>query len=254
MFRPRIIPVLLLKNKTLVKSVQFRNHKYIGDPINAVRLFNDFKADELIFLDIMATKEDRCISLEFVRNVGEEANMPFAVGGGIKTIEEIKKLIAAGAERVIINSYAATNPDFIKQASETFGSSTISVCIDVKKNFFKKTQTWILNGRKSTGIMPEEFAMHMESKGAGEIIVQSIEKDGTMKGYDLELIKKISLSVSIPVVALGGAGTIIHVKQACNEGYASGVAAGSLFVFQGTQKGILINYPEKSEMNFNEKL
>ncbi len=250
MFRPRIIPVLLLKGNVLVKSVKFKDYKYIGDPINAVRLFNDFKADELVFLDITATKENRCISLDFVKNIGEEASMPFAVGGGIKSLEDIRKIISAGAERVIINSSAVANPDFIKQAAESFGSSTISVCIDVKKNFFGNIQTWALSGTKATGILPEDFAQLMEEKGAGEIIIQSIERDGMMCGYDLDLIKKISKAVSIPVVALGGAGNLNHLKQAYVEGFANGLAGGSIFVYQGPYKGVLINYPDKKELSF----
>jgi cyclase len=248
MFRPRIIPVLLLKNQGLVKSVSFKNHRYIGDPINAVKIFNDLKADELVFLDILASKENRTISLRFIKNVGEEANMPFAAGGGIKTLEQIKSIIAAGAEKVIINTKAALDPDFIRSASDTFGSSTIVVCIDVKKKFPGKEQTWILGGSKPTGIEPAEFAQLMEDKGAGEIIIQSIECDGTMKGYDIPLIRKISQTVRIPVVALGGAGNTGHMKQAYREGCANGLAAGSMFVYHGARNGILINYPDPIEI------
>lgn len=248
-FRPRIIPVLLLKGQGLVKSVKFKNHHYIGDPINAVKIFNDLKADELVFLDILASKENRLISLDFVKNVGEEANMPFAVGGGIKSIDDIKSIINAGAEKVILNYYAATNPEFIKSASDTFGSSTITVCIDVKKKIFGGLTTWVLNGSKSTKYNPVEFAQLMEKNGAGEIIIQSIEKDGEMNGYDIELIKSISESVTIPVVALGGAGNISHLREVYHQGYANGLAAGSMFVYQSKMKGVLINYPEKSELN-----
>jgi len=248
MFRPRIIPVLLLKNKGLVKSIEFKNQRYIGDPINAVRIFNDLKADELIFLDILASKEKRTISLDFIKNVGEEANMPFGAGGGIKTIEQIQNIIGAGAEKVIINTYAAKNPDFIRQASETFGSSTIVVCIDIKKDIFGKEKCWIINGTRSTGFSPIEFVQLMEEKGAGEIIVQSIEKDGKMEGYDIELIKKISKAISIPVVALGGAGSIYHLKKAYTIGFANGLAAGSLFVYHGERNAVLVNYPTKVEI------
>jgi len=250
MFRPRIIPVLLLKDLALVKSIGFKNFKYIGDPINAVKIFNDLKADELVFLDITASKENRLISLDFVKDVGEEANMPFAVGGGIRSIEDIRKIISAGAEKVVINSYAAENPDFIKEASDTFGSSTIVVCIDVKKKLFGGLQTWTLNGSKSTKFSPIDFAKLMQEKGAGEIIIQSIERDGTMEGYDLELIKSISESVSIPVVALGGAGKLIHLEEGYQKGFANGLAAGSLFVYQGSKRGVLINYPGKKEIKF----
>jgi len=249
MFRPRVIPVLLLKGQGLVKSVAFKNYRYIGDPINGVKIFNDLKADELVFLDILASKEKRTISLDFVKNVGEEANMPFAVGGGINTIESIQEIIGAGAEKVIINTYAAKNPDFIRQASETFGSSTIVVCIDVKKKFLGKEQAWVLNGTESTGYSPVELAVMAEEKGAGEIIVQSIERDGMMKGYDIDLIRSISEHVTIPVVALGGAGTINDLREAYKEGFANGLAAGSMFVYHGARQGILINYPEKRELN-----
>jgi cyclase len=250
MFRPRVIPVLLLKDYVLVKSVKFKNYNYIGDPINAVKMFNDFEADELVFLDIEASKEKRLISLDFVKNVGEEANMPFAVGGGIRSVSDIKSIINAGAEKVIINTHAAEKPDFIYEAAGAFGSSTICVCIDVKKNFFGKTMTWVLNGSKATKYSPVDFARLMEEKGAGEIIVQSVDRDGTMLGYDTELIKTISENVTIPVIALGGAGKTEHLKQVYTEGFANGLAAGSLFVYQGSKRGVLINYPEKNELQF----
>ena len=250
MFRPRIIPVLLLKNLALVKSIKFKEHRYIGDPINAVRIFNELKADELTLLDIEASRNKRLISLDFVKNVGEEAFMPFSVGGGIKSIADIKAVINDGAERVVINTHAALNPDFIKEASETFGSSTIVVCIDVKKKLFKGQRAWILSGNKSTKYAPTEFAKLMEENGAGELIIQSIEKDGTMEGYDIELIKSISTSVGIPVVALGGAGKHEDLINAYRNGRANALAAGSLFVYQSKKRGVLINYPEKNELIF----
>src|SRR5215203_6868029 len=206
MFRPRVIPVLLLKDRALVKSVRFKNHKYIGDAINAVRIFNELKADELVLLDIDATRSGRLISLDFVREVGEEACMPFSVGGGVRTADDIQAILAAGSEKVVIGSQAGRDPEFIKRASEQFGSSTIVVCMDVKKKLFHGERTWVLNGSTSTPYTPIEFAQMMEVNGAGELIVQPIERDGTMKGYDIELIKTVSTSVSIPVIALGGAG------------------------------------------------
>ena len=250
MFRPRIIPVLLLKNLALVKSIQFKNHKYIGDPINAVRIFNKLKADELVFLDVEASRNNRLISLDFVKNVGEEAYMPFSVGGGVKSIEDIKVIINAGAEKIVINTYAAQNPEFVKEASETFGSSTIVVCIDVKKKLFKGERTWILSGSKSTSFTPIEFAKLMEKNGAGELIIQSIDRDGTMEGYDIGLIKLISTSVGIPVVALGGAGREEDLIEAYQNGHANALAASSLFVYQSKKRGVLINYPDKNELIF----
>lgn len=247
MFRPRVIPVLLLKNKGLVKSIRFKDHRYIGDPINAVKIFNDLKADELAFLDITASKEGRTISLDFVSKVGEEANMPFAVGGGIAHIVDIQKIIAAGAEKVIINTQAL-NLKFIREAADTFGTSTIVVCLDVKKKMFGKKQTWTMAGEKASGYDPVDFARMMQDNGAGELIVQSIEQDGMMQGYDIPLIKAISEAVTIPVIALGGAGNLSHLKQAYTEAYANGLAAGSMFVYHGPRKGILINYPVFEEL------
>jgi cyclase len=186
------------------------------------------------------------ISLDFVREVGEEANMPFAVGGGIKTIDDIRKITNAGAEKVIINS-AAVDVDFISNAAKEFGSSTIVVCIDVKKKLFGGLKTWTHGGQKATNYNPVEFAKLMEQNGAGELIVQSIDRDGKMEGYDVELIRSISESVSIPVVALGGAGNLNHMKEVAQIGFANGLAAGSMFVYQGANKGVLINYLSEQE-------
>lgn len=248
MFRPRVIPILLLKNKGLVKSVQFKDYKYIGDPINAVKIFNDLKADELIFLDILASKEKRSISLDFVKNVGDEANMPFSVGGGINSIAKIKEIINAGAEKAIINSYSVENPRFIQEASKEFGSSTIVISMDIKKRLFGKKQLYTLGGTHATGLNPIDFAKKMEEMGAGEIMVNSIEQDGMMNGYDLELIKDIAQAVTIPVVAAGGAGKLDDFKLAVINAHASAVAAGSMFVYHGSRKAVLVNYPSNKEL------
>ena len=245
MYRSRIIPVLLLKNKGLVKSVNFKNHRYIGDPINAVRIFNELKADELAFIDILATKEKRTISVDFVKNVGEEANMPFSVGGGIRTLEDIRKIIEAGAEKVILNSIAGEDPDFVTEAANSFGSSTITVCIDIKKDFFGKEKVWIKAGTKSINSDPVEYARQMEKAGAGEIIIQSIDKDGTMSGYDVNMVKIIAESVTIPVVSLGGAGKWEDLVELNDLISLNGLAAGSLFIYHGERNAILINYPDR---------
>ncbi|MCZ2460131.1 MAG: AglZ/HisF2 family acetamidino modification protein [Chitinophagales bacterium] len=250
MFRPRVIPVLLIDGDHLVKSVGFKNYRYIGDPINAVRIFNELQADELVFLDISATRNRRVISLDLVKNIGEEANMPFCVGGGICEISQIREILSAGAEKVVIGTHAILDPDFIRRASDEFGSSSITVCIDVKKRKFGKEQVWTFNGSRPSGFDPLEFAQIAEKNGAGEIIVQSIENDGKMNGYNLELIKQISKSVLTPVIALGGAGNIQDFKRAYREASATGLAAGSFFVFYGNNKGVLINYPEKQDLKF----
>lgn len=247
MFRPRLIPVLLLQGDSLVKSIEFKKHNYIGDPINAVKIFNDLKADELVFLDINATSENRTITPEFVSKLSEETNMPFAVGGGIKSLDQIETLIKAGAEKIIINSAAVEDPNFVKKASEAFGTSTIVVCMDVKKKRFGGERVWLKNGSKASAHKPTEFAQLMEHNGAGEIIVQSISNDGKMEGYDISLVESISKAVSIPVVALGGASNYNDLKQVHKEGYASGLAAGSVFVYQSKLRGVLINYPSKEE-------
>lgn len=249
MFRPRLIPVLLLKNNALVKSIKFKNYNYIGDPINAVKIFNELKADELVLLDIDATAEGRRISSEVIQRVGEEANMPFSVGGGISSIEDIKDVIACGAEKAILSSHAIKNPLFIKQAAEYFGSSTIVLCIDVKKKFLGKSHyVFLKNGKEATKYKPVELARIAEEMGAGEIIIQSITKDGTMEGYDIDLIKSISDAVTIPTVALGGAGSLEDLTEAYQQGNVNGIAAGSFFVYQGNNKGVLINYPSKEDI------
>jgi len=250
MFRPRLIPTLLLQNNALVKSVKFKNHNYIGDPINAVKIFNDLRADELVLLDIEATSQKRRISSEVIKKVGEEANMPFSVGGGISSIDDIREVIACGAEKVILSSFAISNPQFIQEAVENFGSSTIVLCIDVGRKFLRKSNcVYINNGKEATKYKPVELAKIAEEMGAGEIIIQSISRDGTMEGYDIDLIKSICDAVSIPSVALGGAGKLEDFKNVYEYGNASGIAAGSFFVYQGQNKGVLINYPSWQDVS-----
>ena len=250
MFRPRLIPTLLSSNNALVKSVKFKNHNYIGDPINAVKIFNELRADELVLLDIDATSQNRRISSEVVKKVGEEANMPFSVGGGICSIKDIQEVIACGAEKVILNSFAIANPKFIKEAVDNFGSSTIVLCIDIGKKFLGKSNyVYINNGKKLTRFKPIQLAKIAEEMGAGEVIIQSIARDGTMSGYDIDLIKSISDAISIPTVALGGAGKLNDLMNVYEHGNASGIAAGSLFVYQGKNKGVLINYPSWQDVS-----
>lgn len=250
MYRPRVIPILLLHNKGLVKTVKFGNNTYIGDPINAVRIFNDLKVDEIVLLDIDATKENRSISIELVKEIGEEANMPFSVGGGIKDLDTIKKLTKAGAERVILSSFAIENPKFVTLAADYFGSSTICVCIDYKKKWRGKYSVYSKSGTKNSKKDVEAVAIEMQNAGAGEVIIQSIEKDGAMNGYDIEMIKRISSALTIPVIALGGAASISDIEEGHNTAYANGLAAGSFFVFKGKHRGVLIQYPNIKNYNF----
>jgi cyclase len=244
---PRIIPCLLLKDGGLVKGVKFKNHKYIGDPLNAVRIFNNKEVDELILLDISATIENRAPDLQFIERVADECYMPFTVGGGINNADQIREIIKAGAEKIVINTAAIEEPGLIKEASSLFGAQSIIVSIDVKKGLFNKRYVYSHCGNEKTKLEPVVWARKAERLGAGEILINSIDNDGLMQGYDLDLIKAVSGSVGIPVIALGGAGRIEHFKDGLVAG-ASAVAAGSMFVFNGKYKAVLINYPALGEV------
>jgi len=249
MLRPRVIPCLLLRNKGLVKSVKFKDFRYIGDPINAVRIFNAKEADELVFLDINASTENRQLPLDLIEKIGDEAYMPFTVGGGIRSIEDIRTLLSVGAEKVAINSCAVENPQFIRQAADIFGSSTIVVSIDAKKKMFGGYEVYTRGGKKSTGLDPVKLAIQMAEMGAGEIMINSIDRDGTMAGYDIDLIEKVANSVTIPIIACGGMGKLADIAAATREGKASAAAAGSYFVYHGKRRAVLINFPSHDELN-----
>ena len=244
----RIIPCLLLKGEGLVKTVKFKDPKYVGDPINAVKIFNDKEVDELIFLDIEATVEGRRPPIKLISEISSECFMPLSYGGGLRDLDDLKTIFNAGVEKVIINSYAIENPNFISEASELYGSQSIVVAIDVKRSSKGKYEIFSRGGRKKTNLDPVEHAMKMETLGAGEIFLNSIDRDGTMKGYDIGLIKEVAESVSIPVVACGGAGRIEHFVEAVKKGGASAVAAGSMFVFHGKHRAVLTTYPSVEEL------
>lgn len=248
MFRPRIIPILLLKGQGLVKTLRFSKPSYIGDPINAVRLFNDYRADELVFLDINASIEGRSISIELIKTIGDEAYMPFSVGGGISSVEQIGEILSIGAEKVVLNSSISTNLGLIVQASNAFGSQSIIASVDVRRRLFGNYEVMTKSGSVILHRSLEDYIKDIESAGAGEILINSIDRDGTMSGYDIGLIKEISCSVRIPVIACGGAGSLSDMRHAYFEGGASACAAGSMFVFHGPRKAVLINYPEKAEI------
>jgi imidazole glycerol-phosphate synthase subunit HisF len=246
-FRPRVIPALLLQGDGLVKTVQFKNPTYVGDPINAVKIFNELKADELVFLDIQATREGRCISPELVRKIGHEAFMPFSVGGGITTINQIRNLIRAGAEKVIIGTKALQNLDFVKQAADECGSQSVVICLDVQKSFLGARKLAPCGISKKNRLSVIEQAIALERAGAGEIMVNCIYRDGTQTGYDLAFVAELSKAVTVPVIACGGAGNLLHLKEVIRAG-ASAAASGSMFVFHGARRAVLINYPEKQEL------
>jgi len=241
----RVIPVLLLRNMGLYKSVKFKDHKYVGDPINAIKIFNEKEVDELVFLDITASVNQQEPNYSMLADIASECFMPLCYGGGVRSIEQIQKILYAGVEKVSLNTAAVEIPGLINAAAKKFGSSTIVISIDVKKSLFGGYTVYAKSGTKSAKLSPVEFARMMENEGAGEILLNSIDADGTMKGYDLDLIKTVSEKVGIPVIACGGAGSLDHMKAAVHNG-ASAVAAGSFFVFQGKHKAVLITYPERS--------
>ncbi len=248
MFRPRIIPCLLLKDRGLVKTIKFKKPRYVGDPMNAVRIFNKKMADELIFLDIMATEQNRIPDLDLLKRIGEECTMPFAVGGGIKSMKDIESIFNIGAEKVVINSSAVKNPKLFQEAASYFGKQAVIASIDVKKNIFGNPIVYVEGGKKSTGINPTEFAKIAEENGAGEIFLNSIDRDGTYSGLDLKLINDVSSTLEIPVIACGGASKLDDLKIACTKGNAFAAAAGSLFVFHGKKHAVLINYPSREKL------
>lgn len=247
MIKPRIIPILLLQNKELVKSVKFKDHRYVGDPINAVRIFSEFEADEIALLDIDATREKRIPSPSFVADISEESFMPVAVGGGIRSLDDLRALFQAGVEKTVINSYAVENSAFIADAAYTYGSQSIVVSIDAKQMANGNYEVFSHSGSRPTGRDPVSLAREVERQGAGELLINSIDRDGTRAGYDLVLINSIASAVNIPVIACGGARGITDFEQAIQAG-ASAIAAGSLFVFYDETRSVLINYPEKKAL------
>jgi len=244
----RVIPCLLLKGQGLVKTVKFKDPKYVGDPINAVRIFNEKEVDELIFLDITATPEKKEPPFRTISEIASECFMPLCYGGGIKTIEHIEKIFSLGVEKVSINTQAAENPALIKQAAELFGSQSIVASIDVKKSLFGKYEVYIQGGRKNTKLAPVSYAKHLEELGVGEIMLNSIDRDGTLQGFDLELTARVVEAVNVPVIACGGAGKVEDLAAAIKQGGASAAAAGSFFVFHGKHRAVLITYPEIAEL------
>ena len=248
MLASRIIPCLLLKNQGLVKTVKFKNPKYVGCPTNAIKIFNEKEVDELIFLDITATREKWQPLFRLISEIATECFMPFCYGGGINSLEDMQAIFSLGAEKVAINTQAILSPSLVKQASKKFGSQSIVVSIDVKKDLFGNYKVFSHLTKKLLKLDPVEFALQMEDMGAGELLVNSTDRDGTMEGYDIELIKNITNAVNIPVVACGGAGSVEHFRNAINKGGASAVAAGSLFVFYGKHRAVLINYPSQREI------
>lgn len=244
MLRPRIIPCLLIHEKGLVKTVQFKDPKYVGDPINAVRIFNEKQSDELMVLDIDASVNNGEPDYVLIEKLASECRMPLCYGGGIKTVEQAQKIFSLGVEKVALSSAVMDNPDLITKIAERVGTQSVVVVLDVKKKLFGGYEIYTHNGKKATGKNPLEMAVLFQKKGAGEVVINSIDQDGVMKGYDLDLAKKVRKQISVPLTILGGAGNLDDIGKLISTFGIIGASAGSLFVFRGVYKAVLISYPE----------
>ncbi len=248
MLYPRIIPCLLVHNKGLVKTVKFKDPKYVGDPINAVKIFNEKEVDELIVVDIDASARNNEPDYKMIENLAAECRMPFCYGGGIKTVEQAQRIFNLGVEKIAISSVAVANPVIVTDIAERVGNQSVVVVMDVhKRSITGKYEIITYNGTKNTGLNPIEFAEVMEKRGAGEIVLNSIDLDGSMKGYDLNLIQKIRDVIHIPMTVLGGAGSLEDIGAVIKQHGIIGAGAGSLFVFKGKYRAVLISYPDKGE-------
>jgi len=247
MLRTRVIPCLLLRGAGLVKTTRFKDPKYVGDPINAVRIFNDKEVDELVMLDITASREAREPPFAAIAEVASECFMPFAYGGGIRSVDQVRRILKLGVEKVIFNTTAWRAPEVLSEASREFGAQAIVASIDVRRRLFGRYEVVVEGGTRGTRTDPADYARRLEEAGAGEIFLTSVDRDGTMSGYDLELIEKVSASVGVPVIASGGARSVQDFRAAADRG-AAAVAAGAMFVFHGPHRAVLITYPTPGEL------
>lgn len=244
--RPRIIPCLLIDNRKLVKTIRFKNPRYLGDPINAIKIFNEKEVDELCILDIRKYNLKK-IDFEYLRKMTTEAFMPLSYGGGIQTIDEVTELFRMGFEKVILNTALVERPILITDIVNRFGSQSIVASVDVKDNIFGRKNCYIRCGTKKIEMNPVDLCIYAESLGVGEIFLNSITRDGMMSGYDIAMLKEISSSVNVPVIACGGAGKLQHFHEAIVDGGAHAVAGGSIFLYYGAKKAVLISYPSEDE-------
>lgn len=235
---------MLLNGESLVKTVRFKNPRYIGDPVNTVRIFNELEVDELAFLDIMASKEKRGPNFKILQEIANECFMPLSYGGGIGDLETAEKIFQIGFEKVVINTVSFQNPHLIPNLTKRFGSQSVIVAIDVKTNTWGKYQVTSLSGTANQGRHPVEWAEEMERLGVGEILLTSIDREGTWEGFDVELTSHVAQAVSIPVIANGGAGTVDHIGEVVKKGHASAVGLGSMVVYQNKGLGVLVNFPD----------
>lgn len=248
MLRPRVIPVLLVHKGGLYKTVGFREPKYVGDPINAVRIFNEKQVDELIVADIDATPEGREPDYNLIRSIAAECRMPFCYAGGVSRAEQVEKIIALGVEKVALGSAAVTDPSLLAESARRVGSQSVVAVLDVRKSgILKRYELFTHRGQRSTGMRPVEFAKRAQDCGAGEILLNSVDHDGQMKGYDIDLARQVREAISLPMSVLGGAGQLEHIEALFRDIGVVGAAAGSLFVFKGKYRAVLISYPSTAE-------
>ncbi|KAB7628247.1 AglZ/HisF2 family acetamidino modification protein [Alkalilimnicola sp. S0819] len=248
MLRPRVIPCLLIRDEGLVKTVGFKEGKYVGDPINAVKIFNEKEADELIVLDIDATVNGSEPNYRMIRHLAAECRMPLCYGGGIKTVEQAKRVIALGVEKIALSSAAIDDPLLVSRIAEEIGSQSVVVVLDTKKRLLaKEHEVWTHNGRRNTKRTVVAVAQEAEARGAGEVVINAIDRDGQMKGYDLALAENVRRSTRLPLTFLGGAGALSDMEALFKVCGVVGAAAGSLFVFKGSYRAVLINYPRPAE-------
>jgi cyclase len=246
--RPRITPCLLIRNGGLVKTVQFKDDKYVGDPINAVKIFNEKEADELIVVDIDASARGAAPNVKLIGQFAVECRMPLCYGGGIKTVEQARAIVGLGVEKIAISSAAVENPPLVSAIAQAVGSQSVVVVFDVRRHANGAGyEVWTHNGRRNTGKLVAEAIREAERLGAGEILVNSIDNDGRMKGYDLALAKLVRGATRLPMTMLGGAGSLADIGQLIGACGVVGAAAGSLFVFKGPFRAVLISYPNPNQ-------
>lgn len=248
MLKTRVIPILLLQDGGLVKGERFKKHKYVGDPINAVRIFNEKEVDELAFVDISATLKQRDPDYALIEDMASEAFMPIAYGGGVHSVRQVERLFRSGVEKIIINSEFAARPQIIQDCSRIAGSQSIVVSIDVKKSLLGRYEVFSDNATRKTGEDPVTYAKRAEDMGAGELILTAVDREGTGKGYDIELIEQVTRAVDIPVIAQGGAASLHDFQAAVHSAKASAVAAGAFFTFHGRHRAVLLTYPAYEEL------
>ena len=244
---PRVIPVLLVSDGYLVKPVKFRGDKYIGDPINAVRIFNEKQVDELVICDIDASVNGTGVNYTLIEEIASEAFMPVGYGGGVVSVDEARRVTGIGIEKVIMNTAAFDRPDAVREISAALGASSTVVSIDAKRRLTGGWDTYVARGSRKTGLTPAEAAARAQSLGAGEVLVSSIDRESTFEGYDLKLVSSVAQAVTVPVIALGGAGSFADFAPALDAG-ASAVAAGSMFVLNGKHRAVLISYPSPADV------